>query len=37
MRFMERIIRLHEERNLPQRKVTEVFDVDLAIYCEIKK
>jgi transcriptional regulator with XRE-family HTH domain len=37
MTFTERIKQLREQRQLPQRKVAEVLDIDSATYCKIER
>jgi transcriptional regulator with XRE-family HTH domain len=37
MMFNERIKQLREDRQIPQRKLTEVLDIDTASYCKIEK
>ena len=37
MTFTERIKQLREQRQLPQRKVAEVLDIDGATYCKIER
>ena len=35
--FTERIKQLHEERQMPQRQLSAVLEVDTATYCKIEK
>ena len=37
MMFIERIKRLREERQLPQRILAAALDIDTATYCKIEK
>lgn len=37
MMFNERIKQLHEDRQIPQRKLTAVLDIDTVSYCKIEK
>lgn len=37
MKFTERIKRLREERQLPQRKLAAALEIDSATYCKIEK
>jgi transcriptional regulator with XRE-family HTH domain len=36
MKFVERIKQLREERQLPQRKLATILDIDTATYCKIE-
>jgi transcriptional regulator with XRE-family HTH domain len=37
MMFVEKIRRLREERQLPQRKLAAALEIDTATYCKIEK
>jgi transcriptional regulator with XRE-family HTH domain len=37
MNFTERIRELREERQMPQRKLAAVLEIDTATYCKIEK
>ena len=35
--FTEQIKQLHEERQMPQRQLAEMLDIDTTTYCKIEK